>query len=248
LGRGQASLAIAYLGQVLRANPSNQVAANRLVSALVHRRFPAPLTEPLRHEFQVISAQFSPDGQRVVTASQDKTARVWEIPVASLPLSVWFIKRAEATAGRRFDAQGMDAAVPALEARQQREQAAARTDTNFFTRVAQWAQADAGLRSISPFSPITAPEYVTRRIQENTLASLREAVLLSPTNSLAFARLAMRVKDQSAKENPGHLEEAEFYARYALEHDPNNSEARQALNAIQLEKDQRAKGRGGPKP
>jgi dipeptidyl aminopeptidase/acylaminoacyl peptidase len=36
------------------------------------------LTEPLRHEGEVYSAQFSPDGTRVVTASLDETARVWD--------------------------------------------------------------------------------------------------------------------------------------------------------------------------
>src|SRR5204862_2447576 len=30
------------------------------------------------HEGEVHSAQFSPDGQRVVTASWDKTARLWD--------------------------------------------------------------------------------------------------------------------------------------------------------------------------
>ena len=47
-----------------------------------------PLAEPMRHEEVVISdlrhkdvvnsAQFSPNGQRIVTASKDKTARVWD--------------------------------------------------------------------------------------------------------------------------------------------------------------------------
>jgi hypothetical protein len=37
-----------------------------------------PLTEPLKHDEGVNSASFSPDGTRVVSASSDKTARVWD--------------------------------------------------------------------------------------------------------------------------------------------------------------------------
>jgi WD40 repeat protein len=37
-----------------------------------------PITEPLRHTGAVSSAVFSPDGQRVLTASGDKTARLWD--------------------------------------------------------------------------------------------------------------------------------------------------------------------------
>jgi WD40 repeat protein len=37
-----------------------------------------PIGEPMKHEDIVKSAQFSPDGQRVVTASFDKTARLWD--------------------------------------------------------------------------------------------------------------------------------------------------------------------------
>src|SRR5262249_6802813 len=33
---------------------------------------------PMQHEREVNSAQFSPDGQRVVTASNDNTARLWD--------------------------------------------------------------------------------------------------------------------------------------------------------------------------
>jgi hypothetical protein len=73
---------------------------------------------------------------------------------------------------------------------------------------------------------------VARRIDENSLPSLHEAVLLSPTNSVAFARLAALVKDQDPKDNPGRLEEAGFYARHALKHDPDSAEAKRILEAL----------------
>jgi WD40 repeat protein len=37
----------------------------------------------MEHYGAVNSAQFSPDGQRVVTASRDNTARLWDVPSMS---------------------------------------------------------------------------------------------------------------------------------------------------------------------
>lgn len=51
-------------------------------------RFARFFTELKEHTDPVYSAQFSPDGQRIVTASDDRTARVWEAttgkPIAEL--------------------------------------------------------------------------------------------------------------------------------------------------------------------
>ena len=73
------SRALAYLADILRRNPTNQVAADRALSALIHQQRAAFLTQPLEHQGEVVSAHFSADGQRVVTASLDKTSRVWDV-------------------------------------------------------------------------------------------------------------------------------------------------------------------------
>ena len=39
--------------------------------------WPVPVAGPMRHDGEVLSAQFGADGQRVVTASRDETARIW---------------------------------------------------------------------------------------------------------------------------------------------------------------------------
>ena len=69
---------LAWLAQVLRQDPANAVAAERLVSALTCGSFPLPTVEPLPHDGAVTCVQFSPDGRRLVTASADGTARVWD--------------------------------------------------------------------------------------------------------------------------------------------------------------------------
>ena len=38
------------------------------------------------HEQRLTSAAFSPDGARVVTASYDKTARIWDVRFATMPV------------------------------------------------------------------------------------------------------------------------------------------------------------------
>ncbi len=71
--------AIASLAYLLRQAPTNRAVAERLLSALNSRNFCLPSAPPLKHNDKINSAQFSPDGQLVVTASRDGTARVWEI-------------------------------------------------------------------------------------------------------------------------------------------------------------------------
>ena len=73
-------------------------------------------------------------------------------------------------------------------------------------------------------SKVTVPEYVQRRIEENTMQSLEEAARLSPTNGLAFARLAKLVLAQTDQDNPRRVGEADFISRYALKWAPHDAE------------------------
>jgi len=69
--------ALAYLARLLRQHPTNEIIAARIRSALSLRGFSLPVAA-LQHTNRITSLQFSPDGQRVLTASMDGTARVWE--------------------------------------------------------------------------------------------------------------------------------------------------------------------------
>jgi WD40 repeat protein/serine/threonine protein kinase len=72
------STALAYLVHASRRNALAEVTASRLFSALTYHTFGIRLAKPLPHGDEVWSARFSSDGRRVVTASKDHTARVWD--------------------------------------------------------------------------------------------------------------------------------------------------------------------------
>lgn len=77
------AFALAHLARILRKDPGNVVAAARLMAALSQRSFPLPAGE-LTHDGLVRSAHFSRDGQHVVSASDDRTARVWDTATVRL--------------------------------------------------------------------------------------------------------------------------------------------------------------------
>jgi hypothetical protein len=183
-----------------------------------------PLSEPLRHAAAVIYAEFSPDGTRILTASRDHTARLWDLPQAPIPVPAWLPDLAEAVAGQRMDARDMSIAVPVAELFKLRQRLSELSGPGHYERWAQWFFAPSSNRTLSPVSPVTAPEIVQRLIEENNLESLRQAVWLAPTNALALARLALTVVAPRSDETSNATAESDALSRRAVELSPNDPE------------------------
>lgn len=80
---GDASLGLAHLAALLRRDRTNLLAAERILSALLHRNWVLPSSPRLRHPAIVYSVAFSPDGHSVATGCRDGIARVWDLLAAT---------------------------------------------------------------------------------------------------------------------------------------------------------------------
>jgi hypothetical protein len=183
----------------------------------------------MQHGSHVSSAEFSPDGSQVLTCSPDRQVRIWEVTSAPLPVPPWLPELAEALAGQLIDAQEVSGAMPVEKLYELRRQLAANTNQTYYGPWARWFFADGATRTISSSSDVTVPEYVQRRITENTLQSLEAATCLSPTNALAFARRALQLASsgrQRFRPQVDALPNADWFSRYATNLAPTDPEIR----------------------
>jgi WD40 repeat protein/serine/threonine protein kinase/tetratricopeptide (TPR) repeat protein len=140
----------------------------------------------------VWSAQFSPDGRRVVTVLNDMTAGVWDVSPTGERHPRWLMTLAEAVCQERLTLEGVakDAASSELfkRVREALDQESADNDWRLW---GQWFLADRSKRTISPFSKVTVPEWIAHRIRDDTTNTLREAkvVAASTGNTDALAQV-----------------------------------------------------------
>lgn len=87
LSANEAGAALAHLARALRTDPENKDAQRRLISLLSQRDWQFPALEPLVLSDSVWSADFSPDGKRIVTTSgtgpEKAMVQLWDIETAA---------------------------------------------------------------------------------------------------------------------------------------------------------------------
>jgi MTH538 TIR-like domain (DUF1863)/WD domain, G-beta repeat len=77
--RDDSAAALAFLARAVEIDPEDRsVPAERLWFALTQRSWPVPISATMRHDDAVLSACLSPDHTKVLTASRDMTARLWD--------------------------------------------------------------------------------------------------------------------------------------------------------------------------
>jgi len=128
-------------------------------------------------------------------------------------------------ARERIDLQGNTQPVSSRELLKLREQIAATSGTDYYTRWAKWFFADRGIRMVSPNSVVTIAEIVNRRVAEGTIESLEHAVRLAPANAVALSALASKCRETAARTNATFLARADLYERLAAQFMPKGVEA-----------------------
>ena len=80
---------IALLARAIKFDPQNQVASERFFHELIVHREKAlpPLIASFEHQHVVFNVAFSPDASRILTASWDKTAKLWDAASGKLVAS-----------------------------------------------------------------------------------------------------------------------------------------------------------------
>ena len=98
-----AAAGVAHLAAILRGDPLNQIAADRLVSALVQRNWALPVFAPVRLLGPVSTVYFSPDGRHILTVSREATVNILD---SETGLRIATVRHRDRIFGARFNQDG----------------------------------------------------------------------------------------------------------------------------------------------
>jgi hypothetical protein len=180
----------------------------------------------------------------VVTASEDNTARVWDIPTITRKDSAddanLLADLAEATAGLALQAFGQTEILAALtldQVKATRDEIAVKfsgplSQLTPLQRFLKWSVSGARTRTISPFSDLTVADWVKNRIKEGTLDHLRAAMLVDPANACLVAHFGMALANLAVAEDADPDDarraraEADYQTRRAVKLASDNDEVK----------------------
>jgi hypothetical protein len=210
----------------------------------------------MKHQDSVTSAQFSPDGQRVVTASYDNTARLWDLPAATNKDTKEDISLlsalCETMGGASLEStQGAEnlttlgsEPIGTLREKIEAKLTGVPSELSPLQRFLKWCVADRRTRTISPFSQITVSEWPENRIKERTVEGLRAALQVYPSNARVTAHLGRHVADYALQRADPDKEradpdearraraEADFLTSRALKLAPDNNEVKKLREEV----------------
>jgi len=205
----------------------------------------------LKHQWGgVKSAQFSPDGQRVMTISEDETARLWDVPTMTdqdIREDILLLADlAEAAGGVTLETVGEGENLKLLTPEQviaSREKIAAKfleppLKMTPLQRFMEWSVSDRRSRTISPLSQVTVSEWLENRIKEGTVEELRAAMQVDPANARVTAHLGRRLADYALGQGADRDEarrargEADFLTSRAQKLAPENDEVKKLRDEV----------------
>jgi hypothetical protein len=172
------------------------------------------------HTGGLVSAVFSPDGRRVLTASRDKIARLWPVLPAGVPPSDWCSDFLVWLGGKQIDPSGQIETLSGdelgkLEARLRPHM----TEDTDYARLLRWRLLPLQERPVDPYDKTTQAQAADLIIRPDMNEYEAEhAYDLDPWHPLIHLALADFEK---------HAIRADFLRRYSLDRLPNDPKLRQ---------------------
>jgi hypothetical protein len=105
-------------------------------------------------------------------------------------------------------------------------------------RLLKWSVSDPRRRTISPFSKVTAPEWIENRIKEGTFESLRAAIQMDPANARLIAHFGVALANLAVTEKTDldnarrAWAEADYQTHRAVKLAPDNDEVKKLREEV----------------
>jgi hypothetical protein len=182
----------------------------------------APLSDAYQSEGNGGNARFGPEGRTIVEGLDIRWQ--WDAPPEQPPPS-WLAEFAEAVAGQRLSATGVSASIdPASALTAVKNRLPPATHEDAWTKLAQWFLAEAGQRTISPFSTIRVSDYLAEGLKSESYRDLQKASHAAPENALVHARLGLRHLDEEEETGAKAKVFADHETLLATKLDPGSAE------------------------